>query len=110
MYFLELKPKTRFKTKKKKELSKMFIEFFRLKQNTFLSFQGLYTPSSGSASINGLDILSNTIKARRGLGVCPQDNVLYDTLTVEEHLKIYAAVRLNLITNKMHIAIKLYTC
>ncbi|GIY06579.1 ATP-binding cassette sub-family A member 3 [Caerostris extrusa] len=53
---------------------------------------GLYTPTNGGASINGLDILKQTTKARQSLGLCPQHNVLYDTLTVEEHLKIYAAV------------------
>lgn len=55
-------------------------------------YVGLYSPSKGTASINGLDILKETHRARRGLGVCPQHNVLYDTLTVEEHLRIYAAV------------------
>ncbi|GFS56049.1 ATP-binding cassette sub-family A member 3 [Nephila pilipes] len=54
---------------------------------------GLYPPTSGCASINGLDILTDTVRARRSLGVCPQHNVLYDTLTVEEHLKIYAAMK-----------------
>ncbi|KAG8194777.1 hypothetical protein JTE90_017219 [Oedothorax gibbosus] len=63
------------------------------KTTTINILTGMYTPTSGSAAINGLDILSDTIKARRGLGVCPQDNVLYDTLTVEEHLKIYAALK-----------------
>ncbi|GBN57500.1 ATP-binding cassette sub-family A member 3 [Araneus ventricosus] len=61
------------------------------KTTTINILTGLYTPSSGTASINGLDILTETTRARRGLGVCPQHNVLYDTLTVEEHLRIYAA-------------------
>lgn len=52
----------------------------------------MYSPSGGTASINGFDIFSQLTEARRSLGVCPQHNVLYDTLTVEEHLKIYAAV------------------
>ncbi|GFT55691.1 ATP-binding cassette sub-family A member 3, partial [Nephila pilipes] len=63
------------------------------KTTTINILTGLYTPTSGSASINGLDILTDTVRARRGLGVCPQHNVLYDTLTVEEHLKIYAAMK-----------------
>ncbi|GBM33337.1 ATP-binding cassette sub-family A member 3 [Araneus ventricosus] len=63
------------------------------KTTTINILTGLYTPSSGTASINGLDILTETTRARRGLGVCPQHNVLYDTLTVEEHLRIYAAMK-----------------
>ncbi|GFX81500.1 ATP-binding cassette sub-family A member 3 [Trichonephila clavipes] len=54
---------------------------------------GLYSPTSGTASVNGFDILTDGIKARRGFGVCPQHIVLYDALTVEEHLKIYAAMK-----------------
>ncbi|CAL1280712.1 unnamed protein product [Larinioides sclopetarius] len=63
------------------------------KTTTINILTGLYTPTNGTASINGLDILRQTTEARRGLGVCPQHNVLYDTLTVEEHLKIYAAMK-----------------
>ncbi|GFR23039.1 ATP-binding cassette sub-family A member 17 [Trichonephila clavata] len=54
---------------------------------------GLYSPTSGTASVNGLDILTGAVKARRGFGVCPQHTVLYDALTVEEHLKFYAAMK-----------------
>ncbi|KAF8768213.1 ATP-binding cassette sub-family A member 3 like protein [Argiope bruennichi] len=63
------------------------------KTTTINILTGLYTPTSGTALISGLDILTETTRARRGLGVCPQHNVLYDTLTVEEHLKIYAAMK-----------------
>ncbi|CAL1281889.1 unnamed protein product [Larinioides sclopetarius] len=63
------------------------------KTTTINILTGLFTPTSGSASINGLDILTDTTKARRGVGVCPQHNVLFDTLTVDEHLKIYGAMK-----------------
>ncbi|GIY69239.1 ATP-binding cassette sub-family A member 3 [Caerostris darwini] len=63
------------------------------KTTTINILTGLYTPTSGTATINGYDILTEITKARRGFGVCPQHNVLYDTLTVEEHLKIYAAMK-----------------
>ncbi|GBO07961.1 ATP-binding cassette sub-family A member 3, partial [Araneus ventricosus] len=63
------------------------------KTTTINILTGLYTPTNGTASIYGLDILAETTRARRGLGVCPQHNVLYDTLTVEEHLRIYAAMK-----------------
>ncbi|XP_055936662.1 retinal-specific phospholipid-transporting ATPase ABCA4-like [Argiope bruennichi] len=54
---------------------------------------GLYQPTSGTASINGFDILTEATKALRNVGVCLQHDVLYDTLTVEEHLRIYAAMK-----------------
>ncbi|GFS92973.1 ATP-binding cassette sub-family A member 3 [Trichonephila clavipes] len=53
----------------------------------------LSMPTSGTAFINGFDILTSTSKARRGLGVCPQHNVLFNCLTVEDHLKLYAAMK-----------------
>ncbi|XP_035229229.1 ATP-binding cassette sub-family A member 3-like isoform X2 [Stegodyphus dumicola] len=63
-------------------------------KTTFINIlTGLCTPSSGSASINGFNILTQTSKARSSLGVCPQHNILYDDLTVEEHLKIFAALK-----------------
>ncbi|GBM80107.1 ATP-binding cassette sub-family A member 3 [Araneus ventricosus] len=63
------------------------------KTTTINILTGLFTPTSGTASINGFDILRETANARGGFGVCPQHNVLYDTLTVEEHLRIYAALK-----------------
>ncbi|XP_042898603.1 phospholipid-transporting ATPase ABCA3 isoform X2 [Parasteatoda tepidariorum] len=63
------------------------------KTTTINILTGLFTPTKGTASINGMDILTETNNARKGLGVCPQHNVLFDTLTVEEHLKFYAAIK-----------------
>ncbi|XP_055936421.1 retinal-specific phospholipid-transporting ATPase ABCA4-like [Argiope bruennichi] len=63
------------------------------KTTTINILTGLYEPTTGTATINGMDILTETTRARRGVGVCPQHNVLYDTLTVEEHLRIYAAMK-----------------
>ncbi len=39
---------------------------------------GLFPPSSGTATINGLDIRYQMDDIRRQLGVCPQHNVLFD--------------------------------
>ncbi|CAL1281881.1 unnamed protein product, partial [Larinioides sclopetarius] len=63
------------------------------KTTTINILTGMYAPTSGSALINDLDILKEKYKIRRSLGVCPQHNVLYDSLTVEEHLRIYAAIK-----------------
>lgn len=39
-------------------------------------------PSSGSAAITGHDVVSEQHKLRRQLGYCPQENPLFDLLTV----------------------------
>ncbi|GBM36355.1 ATP-binding cassette sub-family A member 3 [Araneus ventricosus] len=52
---------------------------------------GKELPIKGSASIIGLDISTN--RTRKFVGVCPQHDVLYDELSVEQHLKIYAAIK-----------------
>ena len=57
-------------------------------------FAGFFPPTSGTAWVNGLDIRKDMDSIRSSLGLCPQQNVLFDTLTVEEHLVFYAKVRL----------------
>jgi len=41
------------------------------------------------------------VKIRESLGLCPQHDVLFDTLTVEEHLTFYARVCR---TNSLYLA------
>lgn len=53
---------------------------------------GLFPPSSGRAYINGNDICQDMALIRRSLGLCPQHDVLFDNLTVREHLLFYAQV------------------
>ena len=50
-------------------------------------------PTSGTASIYGLDIRKDMHSIRRKLGICPQHNVLFNSLTVNEHLKFYARLK-----------------
>lgn len=54
---------------------------------------GLYTPTSGSATISGYNILTNMDQIRRNLGICPQHNVLFDRLTVSEHLSFFLRLK-----------------
>ncbi|XP_076318610.1 phospholipid-transporting ATPase ABCA3-like [Tachypleus tridentatus] len=63
------------------------------KTTTMNMLTGLFPPTEGTASINNYDILADTKKARRSLGLCPQHNVLYNDLTVEEHLKLFAGLK-----------------
>ena len=54
---------------------------------------GLFPPSAGLAKINDLDIRRDMDTIRKSLGVCPQHNVLFDELTVDEHLWFYARLK-----------------
>lgn len=53
---------------------------------------GLITPSSGKAFINGYEISQDMLQIRKSMGWCPQHDILYDNLTVAEHLHFYAQV------------------
>ena len=51
---------------------------------------GLLEPSDGYATINGISLFDDMQKFRENLGFCPQHNVLFDHLTVREHLELFA--------------------
>jgi len=54
---------------------------------------GLYRPSSGTAFADGYDIRSQIDQVHQRMGVCPQDNVLWDDLTGPEHLEFYGKLK-----------------
>ncbi|XP_047128528.1 ATP-binding cassette sub-family A member 2 isoform X1 [Hydra vulgaris] len=54
---------------------------------------GVLQPTSGTAFINNTNICTNIKKALKGLGWCPQNNVLFDKLTVEEHILFYGELK-----------------
>ena len=56
---------------------------------------GLYTPTTGSAYINGYNVLSDMNLIRRSMGICPQHNVLFDRLTVSEHLTFFCMLKVS---------------
>lgn len=62
---------------------------FTGKTTTMSILTGLFTPSSGTAYVNGYSILTDMDRIRESLGLCPQHNVLFDKLTVREHLKFF---------------------
>ncbi|KJH53200.1 ABC transporter, ATP-binding protein [Dictyocaulus viviparus] len=63
------------------------------KTTTMSILCGLYSPSSGTASIYGMDIRTEIQRVRDVLGVCPQYNVLFWHLTVAEQLRLFAALK-----------------
>jgi ABC-type multidrug transport system ATPase subunit len=54
---------------------------------------GLYTPDAGNAWVAGYDIKNDITEVHRYMGVCPQFDLLWPDLTVEEHLLFYARIR-----------------
>jgi len=56
---------------------------------------GMLMPSSGDAMIHGNSIKRDTDEVRRSLGLCQQHDVLYDMVSVEEHLRLTMRIRMN---------------
>eukprot|EP01103_Thecamoeba_quadrilineata_P015557 TRINITY_DN4957_c0_g2_i1.p1 TRINITY_DN4957_c0_g2~~TRINITY_DN4957_c0_g2_i1.p1 ORF type:complete len:1851 (-),score=296.09 TRINITY_DN4957_c0_g2_i1:13-5565(-) len=63
------------------------------KTTTISMLTGIYPPSSGSAFVGGFNIVDDIDRAHLVMGVCPQFNVLWDDLTVEEHILFYARLK-----------------
>lgn len=56
------------------------------KSTTVKMLTGLLPPSSGQATVAGLDVATESLEIKRRIGVLPEDLGLFDDLTVEEHL------------------------
>lgn len=54
---------------------------------------GLLKPSSGNAYVEGVDIQTNMNKIYTSMGVCPQHDLLWETLTGREHLLFYGRLK-----------------
>ncbi|GAM27254.1 hypothetical protein SAMD00019534_104290 [Acytostelium subglobosum LB1] len=54
---------------------------------------GVYTPTSGDAYINGYSISTEMRDIYNFLGFCPQHDILYDDLTIQEHLVFYSRLK-----------------
>ncbi|XP_013360552.1 PREDICTED: ATP-binding cassette sub-family A member 7 isoform X2 [Chinchilla lanigera] len=63
------------------------------KTTTLSILSGLFPPSGGSAFVLGHDVQSSMAAVRPHLGVCPQYNVLFDMLTVDEHVWFYGRLK-----------------
>ncbi|KAL0847392.1 hypothetical protein Bca101_020638 [Brassica carinata] len=54
---------------------------------------GLVKPTSGAAFVQGLDICKDMDKVYTSMGVCPQHDLLWETLTGREHLLFYGRLK-----------------
>ena len=71
------------------------------KSTTISMITGLCEPTNGNILINDNDIVENTNEARSVLGYCPQHNLLFDDLTVYEHLKFFSKLKQNFNDNEI---------
>ncbi len=60
------------------------------KTTTLRSLAGILRPTSGRVSIDGHDLVSDPIEAKRRLAFMPDEPHLFEYLTVEEHLRLVA--------------------
>nr|XP_049698966.1 cholesterol transporter ABCA5 [Helicoverpa armigera] len=65
------------------------------KSTLFNILTGLTAPTNGTAYVYGLDVRdpNDMHEIRQMIGVCPQQDVLFDLLSVKEHLQFFAAVK-----------------
>uniref|UniRef100_A0A7N5JC34 ATP-binding cassette sub-family A member 17-like n=1 Tax=Ailuropoda melanoleuca TaxID=9646 RepID=A0A7N5JC34_AILME len=63
------------------------------KTTTCYMLTGLLPPSGGWAYVNGYEISRDMAQIRRGLGWCPQHDILFENFTVKEHLSFYAQLK-----------------
>ena len=54
---------------------------------------GQLNPSQGQVFVGGYNTVEDRAKALKLLGIVPQFDVLYDDMTVQEHLEMYAQVK-----------------
>ena len=63
------------------------------KTTTMSMLCGLFPATSGSMTVAGADVETNLAAAQGSLGVCPQHDVLWAQLTVEQHLRFFARLK-----------------
>uniref|UniRef100_A0A8C2JKR3 ATP binding cassette subfamily A member 5 n=1 Tax=Cyprinus carpio TaxID=7962 RepID=A0A8C2JKR3_CYPCA len=56
---------------------------------------GICPPTEGTATIYGSPVaeIAERAEMKQLVGICPQLNIIFDLLTVEEHLRIFAAIK-----------------
>ena len=62
------------------------------KTTTISILCGLYPPTSGKITIDGMPLNDNISSIKQIIGVVPQDIALYPTLTARENLEFYGAM------------------
>jgi ABC-2 type transport system ATP-binding protein len=62
------------------------------KSTTVKMMTGLLKPTAGDAVIGGLSITANALEAKRIIGVLPEGNALFHSLSIWEHLMLCGSI------------------
>ncbi|GJN38711.1 hypothetical protein PR202_gb27778 [Eleusine coracana subsp. coracana] len=63
-------------------------------KSSFISMMiGFVKPTSGNAFVRGFSIQNDMEKIYNSMGVCPQNDMLWETLTGREHLQFYGRLK-----------------
>ena len=54
---------------------------------------GLLPPTAGNIFIDGRSVREEITYLRQTMGVCPQENILWDNLTVAGHIQLFGQLR-----------------
>ncbi|MCC6783467.1 MAG: ATP-binding cassette domain-containing protein [Planctomycetes bacterium] len=63
------------------------------KSTTMKILTGFLVPSSGTARIDGLDVVEDSLAVRRRIGYLPESTPLYGEMSVHEYLRFAAEIR-----------------
>ena len=63
------------------------------KTTTMSIITGMLYPTSGNVYVGQHSVLHNMDQIRKSLGLCPQFDILWPTLTVQDHLRFYAEIK-----------------
>lgn len=72
-----------------------------LQTTTINVLTGIYPPTNGTASIYGQDITTDYQEVRKNVGLCPQEDILFDFMTVREHLQFYGRLKGNMSSKEL---------
>ena len=64
------------------------------KSTTMKMLTGFLAPTSGTATVNGIDVVEDSVAARRNIGYLPEGAPSYGEMTVEQFLSFIARARL----------------
>ena len=64
------------------------------KSTTMKMLTGFLAPTSGTATVNGIDVVEDSVTARRNIGYLPEGAPSYGEMTVEQFLVFIARARL----------------
>ncbi|XP_065331487.1 phospholipid-transporting ATPase ABCA1-like isoform X2 [Cloeon dipterum] len=65
------------------------------KTTTMSILTGMISPSDGKVQVLGYDLKHDLSEIRQSLGLCPQHNLLFGELTVQQHLVFFAMLKGN---------------